>query len=71
MEKLNAAINEALQSPEMIASMKKLGFEVQNWLVAGFRGFCRGGNSALDRGGEGIRREIPMSPPEHQVRSRP
>jgi tripartite-type tricarboxylate transporter receptor subunit TctC len=27
VEKLNAAINEALQSPEMIASMKKLGFE--------------------------------------------
>ena len=27
MEKLNAAINEALQSPEMIAGMRKLGFE--------------------------------------------
>jgi tripartite-type tricarboxylate transporter receptor subunit TctC len=27
VEKLNAAINEALQSPEMIASMKTLGFE--------------------------------------------
>jgi tripartite-type tricarboxylate transporter receptor subunit TctC len=27
VEKLNAAINEALQSPEMIASMNKLGFE--------------------------------------------
>jgi tripartite-type tricarboxylate transporter receptor subunit TctC len=27
VNKLNAAINEALQSPEMIASMKKLGFE--------------------------------------------
>ena len=27
MEKLNAAVNEALQSSEMIASMKKLGFE--------------------------------------------
>jgi tripartite-type tricarboxylate transporter receptor subunit TctC len=27
VEKLNAAVNEALQSPEMIASMKKLGFE--------------------------------------------
>jgi tripartite-type tricarboxylate transporter receptor subunit TctC len=27
VDKLNAAINEALQSPEMIASMKKLGFE--------------------------------------------
>ena len=26
-EKLNAAINAALQSPEMIASMKQLGFE--------------------------------------------
>ena len=27
VEKLNAAVNAALQSPEMIASMKKLGFE--------------------------------------------
>jgi tripartite-type tricarboxylate transporter receptor subunit TctC len=27
--KLNAAINEALQSPEMIASMKKHGFETR------------------------------------------
>jgi tripartite-type tricarboxylate transporter receptor subunit TctC len=27
VEKLNASINEALQSPEMVASMKKLGFE--------------------------------------------
>jgi tripartite-type tricarboxylate transporter receptor subunit TctC len=27
VEKLNAAINEALESPEMIASMRKLGFE--------------------------------------------
>ena len=27
VDKLNAAINEALQSPDMIASMKKLGFE--------------------------------------------
>jgi tripartite-type tricarboxylate transporter receptor subunit TctC len=27
VDKLNAAINEALQSPEMTASMKKLGFE--------------------------------------------
>jgi tripartite-type tricarboxylate transporter receptor subunit TctC len=27
VQKLNAATNEALQSPEMIASMKKLGFE--------------------------------------------
>ena len=27
--KLNAAINEALQSPELIASMKKLGFETR------------------------------------------
>jgi tripartite-type tricarboxylate transporter receptor subunit TctC len=27
VDKLNAAINEALQSPEMITSMKKLGFE--------------------------------------------
>jgi len=27
VEKLNAAVNEALQSSEMIASMKKLGFE--------------------------------------------
>jgi len=27
VDKLNAAVNEALQSPEMIASMKKLGFE--------------------------------------------
>ena len=27
VEKLNAAINEALQSPEMVASMRKLGFE--------------------------------------------
>jgi tripartite-type tricarboxylate transporter receptor subunit TctC len=29
VEKLNAAVNEALQSPEMIASMKKLGFETR------------------------------------------
>jgi tripartite-type tricarboxylate transporter receptor subunit TctC len=28
-EKLNAAINEVLQSPEMIASMKKFGFETR------------------------------------------
>src|SRR5262245_12806502 len=28
VDKLNAAINAALQSPEMIASMKKLGFEL-------------------------------------------
>ena len=27
VEKLNAAINAALQSPEMVASMKQLGFE--------------------------------------------
>jgi tripartite-type tricarboxylate transporter receptor subunit TctC len=27
VEKLNAAVNEALQSSEMITSMKKLGFE--------------------------------------------
>jgi tripartite-type tricarboxylate transporter receptor subunit TctC len=27
VDKLNAALNEALQSSEMIASMKKLGFE--------------------------------------------
>jgi tripartite-type tricarboxylate transporter receptor subunit TctC len=27
VEKLNAAVNEALQSSEMIASLKKLGFE--------------------------------------------
>jgi tripartite-type tricarboxylate transporter receptor subunit TctC len=27
VERLNGAINEALQSPEMVASMKKLGFE--------------------------------------------
>jgi len=27
VKKLNAAVNAALQSPEMIASMKKLGFE--------------------------------------------
>ena len=29
VEKLNAAVNAALQSPEMIASMKKLGFELE------------------------------------------
>jgi tripartite-type tricarboxylate transporter receptor subunit TctC len=29
VEKLNAAVNEALQSSEMIASMKKLGFEAR------------------------------------------
>src|SRR5262249_61869785 len=29
VEKLNAAVNAALQSPEMIASMKKLGFELR------------------------------------------
>ena len=29
VEKLNAAINEALQSPELIASLKKLGFETR------------------------------------------
>ena len=29
VKKLNAAINEALQSPELIASMKKLGFETR------------------------------------------
>jgi tripartite-type tricarboxylate transporter receptor subunit TctC len=27
VERLNATINEALQSPEMVAGMKKLGFE--------------------------------------------
>jgi tripartite-type tricarboxylate transporter receptor subunit TctC len=29
VEKLNAAINKALQSPELLASMKKLGFETR------------------------------------------
>jgi tripartite-type tricarboxylate transporter receptor subunit TctC len=29
VEKLNATVNEALQSPELIASMKKLGFETR------------------------------------------
>ena len=29
VEKLNAAVNEALQSPELIASLKKLGFETR------------------------------------------
>src|SRR2546430_13845584 len=29
VEKLNAAVNETLQSSEMIASMKKLGFETR------------------------------------------
>ena len=29
VEKLNAAINEGLQSPEMMASMRKLGFQTQ------------------------------------------
>jgi len=31
VEQLNAAFNSALRSPDLIASMAKLGFEPQNW----------------------------------------
>ena len=61
VEKLNAAVNAALQSPEMIASMKKLGFESRIGSSQDFRGFCRCGNSALDRGGESFRCEITVN----------
>src|SRR5262245_19787776 len=60
VEKLNTAINAALQSFETIASIKKLGFEYR-LLAAGFLGFRRGGNSALERSGESIWGEISMS----------
>ena len=39
VDKLNAAVNEALQSPEMIASMKKLGFESRIGSSQDFAGF--------------------------------
>jgi tripartite-type tricarboxylate transporter receptor subunit TctC len=39
VDKLNAAINEALQSPEMIASMKNLGFESRIGSSQDFAGF--------------------------------
>ena len=61
VDKLNAAVNAALQSPEMIASMKKLGFESRIGSSQDFRGFCRCGNSALDRGGESFRCEITVT----------
>jgi tripartite-type tricarboxylate transporter receptor subunit TctC len=34
---------------------------VPNWLAAGFCRFCRGGNSALDRGRESVRSDIAVS----------
>ena len=39
VDKLNAAINAALQSPEMIASMKKLGFELRIGSARDFAAF--------------------------------
>ena len=60
-EKLNAAVNKALQSPELIASLKKLGFETRIGSPRDFAAFITDGNSALGRGGEGIRREKPVS----------
>jgi tripartite-type tricarboxylate transporter receptor subunit TctC len=39
VKKLNAAINEALQSPELIASLKKLGFETRIGSSQDFAGF--------------------------------
>ncbi len=61
VEKLNAAVNKALQSPELIASMKKLGFETRIGSPQDFAALIADGNSALGRGGEGIRREKPVS----------
>jgi len=39
VKKLNAAINGALQSPELIASLKKLGFETRIGSSQDFAGF--------------------------------
>jgi tripartite-type tricarboxylate transporter receptor subunit TctC len=39
VEKLNGAINEGLQSPELIASLKKLGFETRIGSSRDFAGF--------------------------------
>ncbi len=42
VEKINAAINEGLQSPEMVASMKKLGFETRLGSPRDFAAFIAG-----------------------------
>ena len=39
VEKLNAAVNKALQSPELMASLKKLGFETRIGSPQDFAGF--------------------------------
>jgi tripartite-type tricarboxylate transporter receptor subunit TctC len=39
LEKLNSAMNEALRSPEMIASFAKLGFEPKTWTTAQYGAF--------------------------------
>ena len=61
VERLNAAINEALQIAGNDSEPEKARLRDENWLSAGFRELCRGGNSALGRGGEGFRREKPVS----------
>jgi tripartite-type tricarboxylate transporter receptor subunit TctC len=39
VEKLNAAINEALKSPELVASLAKLGFEPRIWSTQQYAAF--------------------------------
>jgi tripartite-type tricarboxylate transporter receptor subunit TctC len=39
VEQLNAAFNDALKSPELIASMAKLGFDPQAWSVQQYTAF--------------------------------
>jgi tripartite-type tricarboxylate transporter receptor subunit TctC len=42
LEKLNSEMNEALKSPEMIASFAKLGFEPKSWSTAQYGKFLAG-----------------------------
>ncbi|MEA2955758.1 MAG: hypothetical protein QOJ58_1258, partial [Alphaproteobacteria bacterium] len=57
IHKLNFETNEAMKTPELTASMAKLGFEPQIWPTENYAAFLAEGNAALAADREGRRRE--------------
>ncbi len=69
VEKLNAAVNTALQSPELIASLKKLGFETRIGSPRDFAAFITTEIPRWAAVVKASRREKPVSLAGRQERS--
>jgi hypothetical protein len=57
VDKLNAEINEAMKTPELIAAMAKLGLRAAALVATGLCGVSRRRDAALAAAGEGRRHQ--------------